>query len=70
MAYFRVQSRLEGLRAKNVRSRRRRRALFAQLRVSTGLKILSLVNVQHPCTSTFECLKIVRKEGRREFTQK
>lgn len=50
VAYFRVSSRLEELRAKNVPSRRRRHALFTQLRATTGLKTLSLVNVQHPCT--------------------
>lgn len=49
-AYFTIQSRVKGVRAKNVDSRRKRSAIFTQLRATTGLEVLSLVNVKHPST--------------------
>src|SRR6056297_3375595 len=50
LAYFRVQGRLESIRVENMAGKRKRRALFSQLRATTGLKTLSLVNVPLPCT--------------------
>ena len=49
--YWELQGRVRALRAKNVESRRRRKGLFAQLHASKGLEVLSLTNVQHPCSS-------------------
>lgn len=54
-AYFDIQGRMKEIRAKNIDSRRKRRALFTQLRATKGLEILSLVNVQHPCTGKALC---------------
>jgi hypothetical protein len=45
--YFVLQSRLRELKAKNVEGRRKRGALETQLKTSTGLHCLSLVNVRN-----------------------
>ena len=55
-AYFDIQGRLKDLKAKNVDSRRKRKALFTQLRATKGLEVLSLINVQHPCTGKLKGL--------------